>query len=116
MLAKHLVVRVALVQTRRTRSIELTGQGPTESYRDEQLDEPKDLRALEDLIGELPDEFADWDTAVIEDQGYQEIREAVREGRRTMPKHLGLKVSIGECSLSGKGDLLFRERRWVPVG
>ena len=39
---------------------------------------------------------------------------AVREQNRTFPSLLGVKVSIGECSLDDKGNLLFRGRRWVP--
>ena len=31
-----------------------------------------------------------------------------------MPLEYGLKVSITECSLSPRGELLFRGRKWVP--
>ena len=98
MLAKHPVVRVALVRSRRRLETELTDEG-----------------TVVNCTGELPDELTDWEEAVKEDEAYQAIRKAVRKEERTMPKHLGLKVSIGECSLSEKGDLLFRGRRWVPA-
>ena len=98
MLAKRPVVRAALVRSEEKLEVELADEGTAEN-----------------LVGELPDKLTDWNTAVEGDNEYQEICEEVREGRRMMPKHLGLRVSIGQCSLSGNGDFLFRGRRWVPA-
>ena len=39
---------------------------------------------------------------------------AVREGKRTFPSELQVKVSISECELDNQERLLFRGRRWVP--
>ena len=98
MLAKHPIVRAVPVRMIRSRTSADTDEPPTNG-----------------LVGELPDELTDWNTAVTMDQEYQEVCKALQEGQHTMPKHLGLKVSLGECSLSEAGDLLFRGRRWVPT-
>jgi hypothetical protein len=42
------------------------------------------------------------------------VVQALRKEERTLPKELDLRVSIGECSLTPDGKLLFRGRRWVP--
>jgi transposase InsO family protein len=55
-----------------------------------------------------------WLTAQREDEAYQAMVQAVREGCRLFPTSLGVRVSIGECSVSANGHLLFRGRRWVP--
>jgi hypothetical protein len=65
-------------------------------------------------IGELPDELTDWNEAVKADKEYCAIREAVKNSKRTLPPEYKLKISITECALSAKEDLLFRDRRWVP--
>jgi hypothetical protein len=99
MLAKYPVVRVAPVQTspRRGEGVAEERQGGTQ-------------------VGTLPDELTDWEAAVTDDSEYQEVRKAVKDGQQSIPKHLQLKVSIGECSVSEEGHLRFRERRWVPAG
>jgi hypothetical protein len=66
------------------------------------------------IVGELPDELADWNEAVANDEEYQAIRKAVKDKERKMPPEYKLKVSITECTLSLQKDLLFRGRRWVP--
>ena len=99
MLAKYPIVRVAPVLTSSRR-----GEGVTdEGHNDTQ-------------VGTFPDELTDWEAAVADDPEYQEVRKAVEEGRQSMPEYLRLKVSIGECSVTGEGHLRFRGRRWVPAG
>ena len=66
------------------------------------------------MIGELPDELRDWQSAIAEDPIYQVIRKAIQEDCKTFPSELNLKVSIRECSISDKLDVMFRGRRWVP--
>jgi hypothetical protein len=73
MLAKHPVVRAAPVRTGEVRLRSVTGELPAVNQ-----------------VGELPDELTGWDTAIAEDQEYQEVRKAVKDGLRVMPKHLGL--------------------------
>jgi hypothetical protein len=104
-LAKYPIVRVTPIRTRRTHTEGSIDQSSVETPEE----------SAETILGELPDELQDWDTAVTDDKEYQEVRKAVQDGNRTMPKHLRLRVSIGECSLSDKGVVLFRGRRWVPA-
>jgi hypothetical protein len=94
MLAKYPVVQVAPVQTspRRGEGVAEERQGGTQ-------------------VGTLPDELTDWEAAVTDDSEYQEVRKAVKDGQQSIPKHLQLKVSIRECSVSKEGHLRFRERR-----
>jgi transposase InsO family protein/predicted aspartyl protease len=55
-----------------------------------------------------------WEDSITQDKTYQDAIEAVRQGSRVFPPDLKLKVSIGECSLSAEGLLMFRGRLWVP--
>lgn len=55
-----------------------------------------------------------WDAAEANDTGLQEMKDAVRNGRRTFPSSLKLKVSMSECALSNDGKMMFRNRLWVP--
>jgi len=55
-----------------------------------------------------------WQDAQEGDEPYQAMVEAIQEEKRVFPSSLKIKVSIGECSLSQSGQLLFRGRRWVP--
>lgn len=55
-----------------------------------------------------------WREAKEQDHAYQQMVESVQEERRVFPRELNIRVSISECSLSDKGELLFRGRKWVP--
>jgi transposase InsO family protein len=55
-----------------------------------------------------------WGQALAHDNVLQELTLAVREGQRKFPSNLGVKVSISECTLNERGELLFRSRLWVP--
>ncbi|RAL59221.1 hypothetical protein DID88_006676 [Monilinia fructigena] len=55
-----------------------------------------------------------WTKTEGDDDNLRQAREAVRQGQRTFPTPLKLKVSISECSLSPEGRLMFRNRLWVP--
>jgi Reverse transcriptase (RNA-dependent DNA polymerase)/RNase H-like domain found in reverse transcriptase/Integrase zinc binding domain/Chromo (CHRromatin Organisation MOdifier) domain len=55
-----------------------------------------------------------WDHAEEQDSDLQQMKEAVRQGQRTFPTNLKLKVSISECSLTDDGKMMFRGRLWVP--
>lgn len=55
-----------------------------------------------------------WKKGKEKDLQYPQIVDCVREGRRTFPTDLKLKVSISECSLDRNGMLEFRGRKWVP--
>ena len=55
-----------------------------------------------------------WTQAQEGDQVYQEAVAAVRQGARSFPSSLSLKVSIAEYGLNKREELLFRGRRWVP--
>lgn len=54
-----------------------------------------------------------WVEAEAEDIVLPQVAEALREEKRTLPKALGLKVSINECELQ-ESKVYFRGRRWVP--
>ena len=62
---------------------------------------------------ELPIE-EQWNEAKEHDEALAKLTTAVREGQRTFPAGTGVKVSISECSLNTKGELLFRDRHWIP--
>ena len=53
-----------------------------------------------------------WTEWLEKDQVLQQILQAVREGRRTFPPELRLKVSIGECEVQ-EGQVLFGDHTWV---
>lgn len=55
-----------------------------------------------------------WEQARLVDTEYQQMVEAVKSGSRVFPSSLGVRVSINECSVDEKDQLLFRGRRWVP--
>lgn len=65
----------------------------------------------ETLSYETPDK---WEQAKQSDSVYQEAMKCLKEGRRTFPMKLGLKVSIAECRLDRQENLFFRDRKWVP--
>src|SRR5271168_4400574 len=67
-----------------------------------------------DIFGEVSELETLWNEAEAADALYESMVRAVQEQRRTFPSSLGVKVSIGECSVDDKGKLLFRGRRWVP--
>src|SRR5208282_3656250 len=103
-LAAHATVYAMPVKTQKTRiETEDTAQGAPQEFMD-----------TLPIVGELPDELADWGTAIDQDDEYQAIRKAVEDRERKMPLEYGLKVSITECTLSLRRDLLFRDRKWVP--
>lgn len=41
-------------------------------------------------------------------------KEAVLGQERRFPPSIGVKCSIAECSVNNQGELLYRDRRWVP--
>ena len=55
-----------------------------------------------------------WSMAEREDTLYGQIKDAVARSAPKFPTELELKVSIAECTINDEGQLLFRERRWVP--
>ena len=55
-----------------------------------------------------------WEEAELKDNDLREATNAIRDEIKTFPLKLKLKVSIGECSLSPEGKLMFRGRLWVP--
>ncbi|KAG9184899.1 hypothetical protein G6011_06845, partial [Alternaria panax] len=55
-----------------------------------------------------------WEEAREKDQVYQSAWKAVRDGERKFPTALDLKLSISECRLDDSGNLLYRDRKWVP--
>lgn len=55
-----------------------------------------------------------WERASSEDPEYQEAKDTVVRGGRKFPAHLGFKISIAECSVDGRGRMMFRNRQWVP--
>ena len=72
----------------------------------------------------LPNPFAQdseelkllWEEALQDDvvgTAYNETRKAVIDGERGFPKHLELKMAIGECQVT-EGFLRYRERLWLP--
>lgn len=62
----------------------------------------------------LYDDPDNWEQAKREDNIYQEATKYVKDGNRTFPTQLGLKVSIAECHLDDQDNLYFRDRKWVP--
>jgi hypothetical protein len=55
-----------------------------------------------------------WTAAETNDSNLQEMKDAVRDWKRTFPTSLKLKVSMSECSLSNDDKIMFRNRLWVP--
>jgi transposase InsO family protein/predicted aspartyl protease len=55
-----------------------------------------------------------WEEAKEGDQTYQLAWKAVENGERKFPTALDLKLSIAECRLDESGNLLYRDRKWVP--
>ena len=55
-----------------------------------------------------------WTTAEANDANLQEMKRSVRDGKRTFPTALKLKVLMSECSLSNDDKMMFRNRLWVP--
>jgi hypothetical protein len=84
--------------------------------RTEEAMEAMPLAEEELLAGdEMPTEDETlWTQGKDQDITYRGIIDSITQQRRTFPMDLGLKVSIGECSLSANNEPLFRERRWVP--
>ncbi|KAI1002681.1 hypothetical protein K3495_g5518 [Podosphaera aphanis] len=68
----------------------------------------------ENVVGELPKELEQWDSAIANDMQYIRAREAVENKNSKFPTDLDLKVSISECSCSEQDRLQFRGREWVP--
>ncbi|EMD58090.1 hypothetical protein COCSADRAFT_104806 [Bipolaris sorokiniana ND90Pr] len=48
------------------------------------------------------------------DSLYQEIRAAVREGKRSLPSSRKIAISLGDCTINAKDKLCWRNRVWVP--
>ena len=64
---------------------------------------------------DMDDLFATWDEDILQDTVYQEVKKALAEGQRRFPPSLArLRLSIAECNLDQFGNVLFRNRRWVP--
>ena len=55
-----------------------------------------------------------WTTAEDEDLLYQEVKNAVQEGQRSLSTTRKIAVSLSDCSTNDKGRLLWRNRTWVP--
>ena len=55
-----------------------------------------------------------WKEGRDKDEKYQIAWKAVKEGARRFPISLDLKLSIAECKLDENGNLLYRNRKWVP--
>ena len=55
-----------------------------------------------------------WNEEYAKDELLRELVDAVQGGKPRFPSSLGVKISISECSLNPKNELLFRGRRWVP--
>lgn len=55
-----------------------------------------------------------WEEACHQDNVYQEAWKAVKDGARRFPTALDLKLSIAECRLDTQGNLVYRDRKWVP--
>lgn len=66
-----------------------------------------------------PDTTADmalqdlWNLGRESDDQYTAVNKSIHRGDRKFPSHLGLKVSMSECT-SEHGEILFKGRRWVP--
>jgi hypothetical protein len=74
-------------------------------------EEPVEQEGLDELVLDI---VVLWSEAKSNNITYYRIVEAIQKGRRQFPTGLEIRVFIGECTLSGQGDLLFRGRRWVP--
>ena len=56
-----------------------------------------------------------WEQAREADEDLQQLTDVVRAKKQVFPTSLGVRVSVGDCSLDQDGHLLFRGRVWVPV-
>lgn len=56
----------------------------------------------------------DWVEACNMDQEYQEAVQCLDKEDCQFPSHLGLKVSMAECSTDNAGFMLFCGRHWAP--
>ena len=110
-LAAHARVIAMPVETRRTRAraqeniVNNDSENNTESNNAENAlqtatETPQELEGVNTIVGELPDEMADWDATIQRDDEYQAIRKAVEARERKMPPEYKLKVSITEYSIS----------------
>ncbi len=54
-----------------------------------------------------------WNATVSQDTHYQQAKQSVAKQDKTFPKELGLKLSIGDCSIENN-RLCYRGRYWVP--
>ena len=83
-------------------------QEPIDSYPIAVEEEPQEPQ-------EPPNELETlWEKAREQDSVYQMAHKAITQGDRKFPTALELKVSIAECKLDDQGNLLYRDRRWVP--
>jgi transposase InsO family protein len=65
--------------------------------------------SLENLIA------THWDQAVEEDQTYQAVRQAVKDGLRSINSVTKkIAVSLGDCTVTDNNKLQWRNRTWVP--
>jgi hypothetical protein len=103
---------------------------PTTATTDEELAEDEALRSFRCSVGRpvischpaslsapLPAQHRLeqlWEEAKKGDQTYQLAWKAVKDGERKFPTALDLKLSIAECRLDESGNLLYRDRKWVP--
>ena len=69
------------------------------------------------VIGTAPsheEEQDQWNEAKDQDPQYQEIAACLQEGKRKLPVHIQIKISLAECQLDQQGFVQFRGRRWAP--
>ncbi|KAI0996563.1 hypothetical protein K3495_g11619 [Podosphaera aphanis] len=55
-----------------------------------------------------------WDRGCMEDKGLMLMYKSLRNGDRSFPSTLNLKISISECDFDERGVLRFRRLVWVP--
>jgi transposase InsO family protein len=112
---KQGVLRVSVTQTRSRR--QQTQENQLQNVRgneDSSVEIYTNLYTNQDEL--LTDDiFATWDKDITEDTDYQDVKKALVDNERRFPAHLSrLRLSIIECKLDRFGNVLFRNRRWIP--
>lgn len=80
-----------------------------------QLDYPPDQQQS-DPRGPFQDSKLNelWAETVLVDETYQAVLRAIKDGARSLPSVVKVKVQAGDCSIDQNGNLRHRQRLWVP--
>jgi len=55
-----------------------------------------------------------WKLALKQDTLYESVLRAVKDGSRSLPSEIKMKIQLGDCGVDSKGLLRHRDKLWVP--